>query len=134
MTDIVVQLNCLFVKNKSSTFVKKAELWKPKGFIWRLYLFFLLSEEREHVAALLTLKVKRFTALTLKQYGKNDKQFCVNVFSDHWKDTLRAERELYSSVLESVSARSIVHKSNSSNGFEWTKPERKFWLRKWSSR
>ena len=50
----------------------------------------------------------------------------VLMFSPTIEKTPYEQRESYSSVLESVSARSIVHKSNSPNGFEWTKPERKF--------
>ena len=41
-------------------------------------IFFLHSGERDHVAALLTLKAKWFATLTLNN-GNNDEQCCVNV-------------------------------------------------------
>ena len=43
------------------------------------------------------------------------------VFLDRWKDTLRAGRELYGHTVQSVAARSIVHKFLERSP-AWTKP------------
>ena len=42
--------------------------------------------------------------------GNNDEQCCVDVFTDRWKDTLQAGRVSYGHKVQSVAARSIVHK------------------------
>ena len=84
--------------------------------------FFFHSGERGHVAVLPTLKAKWFATLTLNN-GNNDKQCCVNVFPDRWKDTLRVGRESCGHTVQSIAARSIVHKFLSRSP-AWTKPER----------
>ena len=92
-----------FCKCKCVTFVNKGELSKLKGCIWRPYCFSSFREETNN--------------------GNNDKQCCVNVSADRWKDSLWAGRESYGHTVQSVAARSIVHKFLKRSP-AWTKPER----------
>ena len=56
-------------------------------------------------------------------YLRKSWQVYVNVFPDRWKDTLWVGRESYGHTLQSVAARSIVHKFLKRSP-AWTKPER----------
>ena len=58
------QLNFLFAKIKGHI---EENFRRPKGAISQPYVF-LLSRERVHVAALLTLKANWFVTLTVKQW------------------------------------------------------------------
>ena len=120
-------------RNKCLTIVNKGELKKLKGSIWRPYCFFFHSEERGHVAALLTgLKAKWFANLT-QNNGNDDEQCCVNAFLDRWKDTIRAGRESYGHTVQSVAARLIVHKFLIRSP-AWNKPEREWMGLLWALR
>ena len=74
-----------------------------------ILFFFIPGRDRGHVATLLTLKAKWFATIT-KNNGNNDEQCCVNVFPDRLKGTLQAGRVSYGHTVQSVAARSIVHK------------------------
>ena len=57
------------------------------------------------------------------KHGNNDEQCCVIVFPYRWKDPFRAGRVSYGHTIQSVAARSIVHKFLKRSP-SWTKPER----------
>ena len=59
----------------------------------------------------------------LKKWKKNDEQCCLDALPDRWKETIREARELYGHTVQSVAARSIVHKFLKRSPV-WTKTER----------
>ena len=73
-------------------------------------LFFFIPGERVHVAALLTLKAKWFASLTKTMEIMMNKVVLIFSPSDQKTPYEQGENQSYVRTVQSVAARSIVHK------------------------